>query len=167
MKPSDEAKKVEPTNVQSARRLDDADDEHGDAAGDPARPNQFGDLARAQRRERRADDHRRRAGRGRRRDAAGRRGERAACSASSEAPPSTTMLAKKPSGSKRMIRACRLPRNQRNAKRRAGEERRLRASGGPGPSDERRQGERHVDVAERRQVRPSHAREATTSRRTT
>ena len=66
MKPSDEAK----TRVAGERpvggSLDEADAEHGDAAGDPGLAEPARDLARAPGGERRADDHGRRAG-GRRR----------------------------------------------------------------------------------------------------
>ena len=61
------------------------------------------------------------------------------------------MLAKNPSGSKRMIRACRLPRNQRNANA-APVKSALAASGCSLPSASASSAERDVDVAEQRRV---------------
>ena len=100
MNPSEDAQKVEPTNVQSAAASHDAEQQHARRRrSSPSRPNQRGTLrassAASEEPMITLDAH---AALG-----AATSGERdasaAAWSASSEAPPSTTIEAKNPSGS--------------------------------------------------------------------
>src|SRR5687768_4238488 len=105
MKPSEDAQNVEPANVQSAAASTTPSTSTAAPPVSPSRPNQRGTLrassAASEEPMITLDAH---AALG-----AATWGERdasaAACSASNDAPPSTTIDAKNPSGSKRMIRA--------------------------------------------------------------